>query len=196
LDWEPSPTEGASEPHRSHDQDQDIDQNQEQEQEEPAAGKPLFGSLIGNNFELTSERRDFAESRNLIPELTHEKFGAFHASKQTRNADWDAAWKLWCLNENADHGNSTVKRRPCRSLAEMEAEEAARNAAAAAPEVAPVAPQQAAHVAPQPSEPDLYGAAKATKAAVAALTHIRQMTRRARASAAPVGLNGNHGPKP
>ena len=52
------------------------------------------------------------------------KFVAHHQSKGTRNVDWDAAWKLWCLNENGNHGNSTVKRRVARSMAELEAEEA------------------------------------------------------------------------
>jgi hypothetical protein len=85
----------------------------------------LSGSLIGN-FELTSERRSVAVARKppLDPELTHARFVAFHASKGTRNVDWDQAWKLWCLKENGDRGNSTVKRRVAMSTAQLEALEA------------------------------------------------------------------------
>jgi hypothetical protein len=83
--------------------------------------------LIGN-FELTSERRAVAEARDLDPELTHMKFVAHHESKGTRNVDWDSAWKFWCLNENSDHGNSTVKRRVAKTTAELEVDEAAQEA--------------------------------------------------------------------
>jgi hypothetical protein len=92
------------------------------------AHAPTAVSLVGN-FDLTPERIALAETRNLNPELTHIKFVAYYGGK--RNHDLDSAWRKWCATENGDHGSSTVKRRMAKTLAVLEAEEAAAQEEAA-----------------------------------------------------------------
>jgi hypothetical protein len=81
-----------------------------------------------STFDLTAERRAVAEARTppLDAELTHLRFVAFYQGRRIRNPD--GAWRKWCATENAKHGTNTVKRPVAKTLAVLEAEEAAREA--------------------------------------------------------------------
>jgi hypothetical protein len=57
-------------------------------------------SPMPDGFQLTPERRRFAEERGLAGdrvEVEWQKFVAHHESRGNRLADWDAGWRKWVL---------------------------------------------------------------------------------------------------
>ncbi len=71
--------------------------------------KPKEETTIPNNFSLTYEMKQFAQSKYLqnIDDI-FEDFKLYYQSKSTTNADWEAVWKRWVLNQNR-YKNHLVK---------------------------------------------------------------------------------------
>lgn len=63
--------------------------------------KPQEATMIPNNFSLTYEMKQFAQSKFLrnIDDV-FEDFKLYYQSKSTINTDWEAVWKRWVLNQN------------------------------------------------------------------------------------------------
>ena len=66
-------------------------------------------TTIPNNFALSYEMKQFAQSKFLqnIDDV-FEDFKLYYQSKSTTNADWEAVWKRWVLNQNK-YKNHLVK---------------------------------------------------------------------------------------
>ena len=63
--------------------------------------KPKENTTIPNNFALTYEMKQFAQSKFLQNvDDVFEDFKLYYQSKSTTNADWEAVWKRWVLNQN------------------------------------------------------------------------------------------------
>ena len=58
-------------------------------------------TTIPNNFTLTYEMKQFAQSKFLqnIDDI-FEDFKLYYQSKSTTNTDWEPVWKRWVLNQN------------------------------------------------------------------------------------------------
>lgn len=99
-------------------------------EEARAARSPC--ARLGGDFELTEERRRIALGEHLNPEHTFAKFTAHWKSAsgpKARKADWDEAWRYWCLSETDTHranGAAKPRGRRAKTAAELEAEEAER----------------------------------------------------------------------
>jgi len=66
-------------------------------------------TTIPNNFSLTYEMKQFAQSKFLQNiEDVFEDFKLYYQSKSTTNSDWEAVWKRWVLNQNK-YKNHLVK---------------------------------------------------------------------------------------
>ncbi|MDC0932435.1 hypothetical protein OAR97_01175 [Arcobacteraceae bacterium] len=58
-------------------------------------------TTIPNNFSLTYEMKQFAQSKFLQNiEDIFEDFKLYYQSKSTTNTDWEPVWKRWVLNQN------------------------------------------------------------------------------------------------
>ncbi|MGB5867789.1 MAG: hypothetical protein WBG69_07970 [Arcobacteraceae bacterium] len=66
-----------------------------------STAKPQEATTIPNNFSLTYEMKQFAQSKFLrnIDDI-FEDFKLYYQSKSTINTDWEAVWKRWVLNQN------------------------------------------------------------------------------------------------
>lgn len=66
-------------------------------------------TTIPNNFTLTYEMKQFAQSKFLQNiEDVFEDFKLYYQSKSTTNTDWEPVWKRWVLNQNK-YKNHLVK---------------------------------------------------------------------------------------
>ena len=76
---------------------------------EPKQHKVNESTTIPNNFALSYEMKEFANSKFLqnVDEI-FEDFKLYYQSKSTLNSDWQAVWKRWVLNQNK-YKNHLVK---------------------------------------------------------------------------------------
>jgi uncharacterized protein YdaU (DUF1376 family) len=87
-------------------------------------------ALLGDDFELTANMRAAAETERIDPDRTFAKFCDYHRAEGTRKKDWLAAWRLWCRRERDHSGNGATPPKPPRTWQEIEADDAAKKAAA------------------------------------------------------------------
>ncbi|MGO4572900.1 helix-turn-helix domain-containing protein [Microvirga sp. 2TAF3] len=72
----------------------------ETEKSSPGRTKRATFTSLPDNWTLDKEKADIAAKAGLnrsMLETTHAAFVAHHRSKDTRNADWLAAWEAWCI---------------------------------------------------------------------------------------------------
>lgn len=97
---------------------------------EMRATRAAVAKRLPDDFELTPERRVYAEGEGIDAE---REFGKFRdhwkasGGSTARKRDWDAAWRLWCrrAKDMAPRGTKP-EWVPPKSIAQLEAEEAAR----------------------------------------------------------------------
>ncbi len=88
---------------------------------------------LPSDFELTAGRSDYATQQGIDPQRTFENFRDYWTAASGRTArkhDWDAAWRVWCRRD-AERPRGPPATQPFvkwKTTAELEAEEAARNA--------------------------------------------------------------------
>lgn len=113
-----SPSEAPSKPLRSQEQEQEQEKEQEQERERGAKRAPASrqaaprATLLPADFELTDERRAYAEAEGIDAERTFAKFTDYWraaSGAKARKRDWDATWRNWCRREaeSAPQANGT-----------------------------------------------------------------------------------------
>lgn len=69
--------------------------------EDMSRAKRSTGHRLPGDFELTPERRKFAEAEKINPEREFQKFSDYWAAisgAKGRKLDWDATWRNWCRN--------------------------------------------------------------------------------------------------
>jgi hypothetical protein len=109
------------------DSDSNANSNQDGGGEVRAARSPR--SPLQVDFELTTERKEFAIAQRVNPTRTFDKFVDHFRANGAASCNWDAAWRKWCRAEAEGYpGKGKPPRRVARSTAELEAEEAAQNA--------------------------------------------------------------------
>lgn len=71
----------------------------EQSRTEQSRGR---ASRFPDDFSLTDERREVAQTENVDPERTFAKFSDYWraaSGAKARKLDWDATWRNWCRTE-------------------------------------------------------------------------------------------------
>jgi hypothetical protein len=85
--------------------------SKDQEGNAPRA-KRSTATRLPDDFELTPERIAYAQEQRIDPQRTFQNFRDHWKSAGTANArklDWDAAWRIWCRNEQKFTGGSTSR---------------------------------------------------------------------------------------
>ena len=103
----------------------------ESEEARPPRAKRSTGTRIPDDFLLTQARIEYAEGKGVDPEETFEDFADYWRAKSGAAAvkcDWDATWRRWCRTASRPRGGPRPPARRPKTTAELEAEEAARNA--------------------------------------------------------------------
>jgi hypothetical protein len=80
---------------------------------------------IPHNFEMTDERKRYAEAQGLNAEAVLESFRDYWkaaSGTKARKNDWEATWRTWCRNQFTNGTKSKPYKAP-RSAAEILAEE-------------------------------------------------------------------------
>ena len=102
----PSPQDGIS----------DSPSTQPRPKQDISLGKKIVINLLKNrlpkDWEPDEAGMDFASSKNLDVFSELERFRAYHEAKGSLMADWDAAWRGWCLNAEKYRQERGIKASP------------------------------------------------------------------------------------
>jgi uncharacterized protein YdaU (DUF1376 family) len=115
------------------DQNSEKDKNTEPRVEgKPSRAARAISTRLPVDFELTEERKAFAESEHLDPGRTLAQFRDYWtaaAGAKARKVDWDATWRTWCRSEKRGNSNGAAppRRRP-KTAEQLLAEEKAAHA--------------------------------------------------------------------
>ena len=94
----------------------DTDTDTEQSREEvPRAKRSPTASRIPSDFELTTERSEYARAQGIDPQRTFQDFTDYWKSKSgadARKHDWDATWQMWCRRQTAFKAKDSATRAP------------------------------------------------------------------------------------
>ena len=174
---------GANRPSDS-DADPDANTNTDpQEGEGDGRGKPRAGRSAATrlpvDFELTEERRAFAEAEGLDPDRTFANFRdywtAASGDAKARKCDWAATWQVWCRR---DGKGSKKPPRVAKTREALELEELEREREAAPSEGVHSTQSVAVEAPTSRLEPRSERKSDDSEKAAAALDHIRRTTRR------------------
>lgn len=108
----------------------DSDKTKTKEESDGRIGASRPATYLPEDFELTEARRAVGVTHRLDPTSTFENFCNYwraSSGQKARKRDWDAAWRYWCSNQfTKPNGVTRLPTRPPKTVAELEAMEAAR----------------------------------------------------------------------